>query len=164
MRQRLGIAIALLGSPKLLILDEPINGLDPTGIKEIRDLILKINKERNVTILISSHLLDELSKIVTTYGIIKNGVLVEEISSDELLSRCQQYFKLTATPVDQTADLLKERYGFTNLWIEDGSFKITDPIESVPELIRFLVQNDIDIEEATMLNCSLEDYFIERMV
>lgn len=109
-------------------------------------------------------MLDELSKIVTTYGIIKNGVLVEEISSDELLSRCQQSFKLTATPVDQTAGLLKERYSFTNLWIEDGSFKITDPIESIPELIRFLVQNDIDIEEATMLNCSLEDYFIERMV
>ena len=77
MKQRLGIAVALLGDPEFLVLDEPVNGLDPAGMKEVRDLIVKLNKERGVTVLISSHLLDELSKIVTRYGIINNGVLVD---------------------------------------------------------------------------------------
>ena len=77
MRQRLGIAIALLGNPEFLVLDEPVNGLDPAGMKEVRDLILKLNHEKNITILISSHLLDELSKIVTRYGSINDGMLIE---------------------------------------------------------------------------------------
>ena len=89
MKQRLGIAIALLGNPEVLILDEPVNGLDPAGIKEVRDLLLKLNKEKNVTIMISSHLLDELAKITTKYGIINNGVLVEEIDAQKLMERCK---------------------------------------------------------------------------
>ena len=84
MKQRLGIGIALLGDPEFLILDEPVNGLDPTGIKEIRDVILRLNHERGITFLISSHLLDELAKIVTTYGIINDGMLIEQISAAEL--------------------------------------------------------------------------------
>ena len=90
MRQRLGIAIALLGDPELLLLDEPINGLDPEGIKDIRDLILKLNKEKGITFLISSHLLDELGKIVTKYGIINNGEMIEEIDAEELREKCKQ--------------------------------------------------------------------------
>ncbi|MDO5521777.1 MAG: ATP-binding cassette domain-containing protein [bacterium] len=164
MRQRLGIAIALLGNPKLLILDEPINGLDPAGIKEIRDLILKINKDRNVTILISSHLLDELSKIVTTYGIINNGILIEEISSAELLSRCKQYFKLIVSPLEKAATLLKENFHFKTITIEENCIKITDEINCIPDVISHLVQNNIAVHEAAMVKCNLEDYFIERMV
>ena len=91
MKQRLGIGIALLGDPEFLILDEPVNGLDPTGIKEIRDVILRLNHERGITFLISSHLLDELAKIVTTYGIINDGVLIEQISAAELEHRCLLY-------------------------------------------------------------------------
>ena len=86
MKQRLGIAVALLGDPEFLVLDEPVNGLDPAGMKEVRDLIVKLNKERGITVLISSHLLDELSKIVTRYGIINNGVLVDELGAAEILS------------------------------------------------------------------------------
>ena len=89
MKQRLGIAVALLGNPEFVLLDEPINGLDPEGIKEIRDMILKLNKEKNITFLISSHLLDELSKVVTRYGIINNGVLIEEIDAKELEDKCK---------------------------------------------------------------------------
>ena len=89
MRQRLGIAIALLGDPEFLVLDEPINGLDPAGIKEIRDVILKLNKGLGITFLISSHLLDELAKVVTKYGIINNGVLIEEVSAKELINKCK---------------------------------------------------------------------------
>lgn len=84
MKQRLAIGIALLGHPEFLVLDEPINGLDPAGIKEIRDVILALNQKKGVTFLVSSHLLDELSKIVTTYGIIKDGVLIEQITAKEL--------------------------------------------------------------------------------
>lgn len=84
MRQRLGIAIALCGNPDFLVLDEPINGLDPQGIIEIRELILKLNRERKITVLISSHLLDELSKIATHYGFIDGGKMLQEISADEL--------------------------------------------------------------------------------
>ena len=86
-KQRMGIAIALLGEPELMVLDEPINGLDPAGIKDIRDLILRLNQEKGITFLISSHLLDELSKIVTRYGIINQGRLVEEVSTAELANR-----------------------------------------------------------------------------
>lgn len=88
MRQRLAIAIALIGEPKFLILDEPTNGLDPEGIKEIRDLILHLNQEKQITVLISSHILSELSKFATRYGIIHNGSLIEEFTEEELWKRC----------------------------------------------------------------------------
>ena len=100
MKQRLGIAIALLGNPEILVLDEPINGLDPAGIVEIRNLLLKLNKERGMTILISSHILGELSKVATTYGIITKGVLVEEISSEDIdnFSNETLLFKVSDSP------------------------------------------------------------------
>ena len=104
MRQRLGIAIALCGSPDLLLLDEPINGLDPQGIIEIRELILKLNRERKITVIISSHILDELSKLATHYGFIDNGSIVREMSAEELEAACRKCMRVT---VSNTAVLTK---------------------------------------------------------
>ncbi|SFD27380.1 ATP-binding cassette domain-containing protein [Ruminococcus albus] len=104
MRQRLGIAVALCGSPDLLVLDEPVNGLDPQGIVEIRELILKLNREKNITVLISSHILDELSKLATHYGFIDGGKIIREMSADELDALCRKCMRLT---VSSTAILAK---------------------------------------------------------
>ena len=99
MKQRLGIAMALLGNPDLLILDEPINGLDPEGILEIRQMLKRFNEENRITMIISSHILGELSKIATDYGIIKDGKLIEQISAKELEAKCNDYIHLKTPPV-----------------------------------------------------------------
>ena len=104
MRQRLGIAVALCGSPDLFVLDEPINGLDPQGIVEIRELILKLNRKKNITVLISSHILDELSKFATHYGFIDQGKIIREMSAEELDAVCRKCMRVT---VSSTAILTK---------------------------------------------------------
>lgn len=108
MRQRLGIAIALAGSPDFLILDEPVNGLDPQGIIEIRELILKLNREQQITVLISSHILSELSKLATHYGFIHNGYIVKEISSEELQAACRKCVHMEVSDTKPLARVLDE--------------------------------------------------------
>ena len=121
MRQRLGIAIALLGDPEFLILDEPINGLDPEGIREIRDVIASLNRERGVTFLISSHLLDELAKVVTKYGILSGGVLQEEITAKQLEERCRSGLKITVDNIAKALSVLEGRIGRSNIGIAGRS-------------------------------------------
>ena len=106
MRQRLGIAVALCGKPDFLVLDEPINGLDPQGIIEMRELILKLNRENNITILISSHILDELSKIATHYGFINGGQIVREMSAEELENECRKCVRVKVTDTAALARVL----------------------------------------------------------
>lgn len=106
MRQRLGIAVALAGNPDFLVLDEPINGLDPQGIVEVRELILKLNRERETTILISSHILGELSKLATHYGFIDRGRIVKELSADELERACRKCVRVQVTDVNALARVL----------------------------------------------------------
>ena len=106
MRQRLGIAIALTGSPELLVLDEPVNGLDPQGIIEMRELILKLNRERGITVLISSHILDELSRLATHYGFIDGGRMVREMSAEELEARCRKCMRLDVSDTRALARVL----------------------------------------------------------
>ena len=111
MRQRLGIAVALCGNPDFLVLDEPINGLDPQGIIEMRKLILKLNREHQITVLISSHILDELSKLATHYGFIDNGRIVKEISAEELDAVCRKCVSVEVTNVKNYMDnIVKEAY------------------------------------------------------
>ena len=163
MKQRLGIAIALLGNPEVLILDEPVNGLDPAGIKEVRDLLLKLNKEKNVTIMISSHLLDELAKITTKYGIINNGVLVEEIDAQKLMERCKNNIVISCDRLQEAKELLESELKLTNISIVNDKLHIVDEIESTDEINSLLVKNDFKVHEITINKNSFEDYFIERL-
>lgn len=163
MKQRLGIAIALLGNPEVLILDEPVNGLDPAGIKEVRDLLLKLNKEKNVTIMISSHLLDELAKITTKYGIINNGILVEEIDAQKLMERCKNNIVISCDRLQEAKELLESELKLTNISIVNDKLHIVDEIESTDEINTLLVKNDFKVHEITINKNSFEDYFIERL-
>ena len=106
MKQRLGIAIALCGDPDFLVLDEPVNGLDPQGIVEIRELILRLNREKNITVLISSHILDELSKLATHYGFIDGGKMIKEMSAEELEAACRKCQRLEVTNTRALARVL----------------------------------------------------------
>ena len=109
MRQRLGIGVALCGDPDFIILDEPINGLDPQGIIEIRELILKLNRERGITFLISSHILDELAKIATNYGFIDHGHIVRQMSADELKQECRKSLRMKVSDIGLLSKIMEEK-------------------------------------------------------
>lgn len=163
MKQRLAIGVALLGHPEFLVLDEPVNGLDPAGIKEIRDVILRLNREKGVTFLISSHLLDELSKIVTTYGIIKDGVLIEQISADELETRCRHHLKITVDNVQKSLSLLACITDRNTIKVEGSSLYLYSLIDKRDRINRLLVRHGIRVSELKIQTASLEEYFLERM-
>ena len=164
MKQRLGIAIALLGSPDFLILDEPINGLDPTGIKELRELLLKLNKEQGITIMISSHILGELSKIATRYGIINNGILVDDFTNEELEVRCKRCIKLKVDDTKKAATILETVIGTTNYDIlPDHTIRLFDHLDNTAYVNSELSKNDIMIESSSLMGQDLEGYFMELM-
>lgn len=138
MRQRLGIAVALCGNPDFLVLDEPVNGLDPQGIIEIRELLLKLNREYQITILISSHILDELSKIATHYGFIDNGMIVQEISAKELFRICGKYWKMKVTDTKKlctVCDAMGLEYRVHSRQEADvhGELKVTELVMALAE-------------------------------
>ena len=163
MRQRLGIAIALLGDPEFLLLDEPINGLDPEGIKDIRDLILKLNKEKNITFLISSHLLDELGKIVTKYGIINNGEMIEEISAEDLREKCKQKLTIEVDDTDKAFEIASKIVNKENVLKEKHIITITEQINKAAELNTALVKGGVSVKAIYPNLDSLEEYFMKRI-
>lgn len=163
MKQRLGIAVALLGAPDFLILDEPVNGLDPAGIKEIRDLIISLNKEKNITFLISSHLLDELSRVVTKYGIINDGRLIEEVTADELVKRCRQSLSITVDDPNRACEVLKEALGVNEMEVDGGKVVLYSHIDEGAEINRLLSQNGLLVSGIEQNAENLEEYFMERI-
>ena len=163
MKQRLAIGIALLGHPEFLVLDEPINGLDPAGIKEIRDVILTLNQKKGVTLLVSSHLLDELSKIVTTYGIIKDGVLIEQITARELEGRCRHHLKLKVNDIPKAAALLSCIARPEAIKVLDDCISMSELLDQSDRINRLLVRHGIRVSELSVQTASLEEYFLERM-
>ena len=164
MRQRLGIANALMGNPKLLILDEPINGLDPMGIVEIRELLKKINKEKDMTILISSHILSELSELATTYGIISNGKLIEEITAKQLSEKCRQYIDLKVDNTARAVILLERELGISDYEVlEDSNIKVFSNLDNVGEINSLLSRSGIIVESISVKGENLEEYFMNKV-
>ena len=162
MRQRLGLAIALLGNPDIMILDEPINGLDPAGIKEIRDIILELN-QKGVTFLISSHLLDELGRIATKFGIMADGVLTDEITKDELEARSRAFLKVTVDDSQKAAGILAAWNPTLKIDTEGNEVHITTEIEDTSEVVLTLVNAGVRVYEMRNESINLEDFFIERL-
>lgn len=162
MKQRLAVANAILGNSRLLILDEPINGLDPVGIVEIRDLLKKINKEKDVTILISSHILGELSELATNYGIIADGKLLEEITAKELREKCRQYIELEVDDALKTTTLLETEFGISEYEVlENNKIKIFSHLHNVGKINSTLSKNDVIVERIGLRGDSLEEYFVD---
>ena len=164
MKQRLAIGLTLLGNPDFLILDEPINGLDPTGIQEIRNFLLKLNKERHITILISSHILGELSKLANKYGIIKKGKLLDEVTANQLRSRCQCCLQITVSDAAKAAVVLEKQLHTTNYEVMNGQrLRVFDYVEDAGIVNTTLANAGIMIYESVISRESLEDYFNKKM-
>ena len=161
MKQRLGIAIALVGNPDFLILDEPINGLDPEGIIEIRELILKLNKERGITFLISSHYLDELSKIATNYGFIENGHMMQEIPKEELEKKCKKRLELEVSNIKECVKYFEEKQ-FSYEVISNEKIYLYHKM-NITELAIALSEKNCIINKFEEKEESLESYYINLM-
>lgn len=158
MRQRLGIAIALCGNPDFLILDEPINGLDPQGIIEIRELILKLNKERRITVLISSHILDELARLATHYGFMDNGVMIKEISAAELEKSFRKCTKVNVNNIKQLIVVL-DRLNIEHKILENEEVEIYGKI-NINRLVIELDKEGCEILSIHQHEESLENYYM----
>lgn len=162
MKQRLGLALALMNKPELLLLDEPINGLDPFGIVEIRNLLIKLNKEKNITILISSHILPELSNLVTCYGFIDQGKMMKEITHDDLSKECNRYLELKVDNVERMATLLETELGYTAYKVSpDYSIHIFDYLDQPAMISELVVKHGIGLKALNVKEINLEDYFIQ---
>lgn len=159
MRQRLSIAFSLISNPDFLILDEPINGLDPEGIMEVRDLLIKLHHEREITILISSHILDELSKLATHYGFINKGTLIKEMSSEELERNCSKKISITVDSTRKLAPVL-DQMGLIYTVLSETTAEIYSHIEVTP-LVLALADKDCRVITMSEDNESLESYFIK---
>lgn len=158
MKQRLGIAIALAGDPDFLVLDEPTNGLDPQGIIEMRELILKLNKEHQITVLISSHILDELSRLATHYGIIDGGRMVKELSAEELEAACRKCMRVTVSDTRalvRVLDGMKADYKVLSDTQADIFAKL-----NISQLALLLAKENCELVEVQERDESLESYFI----
>ncbi len=163
MKQRLGIALALAGDPEILLLDEPINGLDPQGIAEVREILTKLNQERGITIIISSHILAELAKLATDYAIIDNGVIVEESTRDELELRCRTKLVFKCDDPAGAIKVLKDA-GYSNLEQgEDDSIYVYEEGEVGPDMNMKICQAGIMVRSFAYETVDLEEYFLNTI-
>ena len=162
MRQRLGIAMTLLGDPEFIILDEPMNGLDPAGIVDIRELILRLNREMGITFLISSHILTELALVATRYGIISHGKLLQEISSDELAGVCRHTAEIKVTDRDALVALLAPDFDNTVMFLLDGGVRIEGDID-LNAVLGKIISAGLTIKAVNTYSTSIEDYYLSMM-
>ena len=159
MRQRLGIAMALINNPKVLILDEPMNGLDPEGIAELRDLLVKLNKNEGITVLISSHILSELEKIATCYGFISHGKIIEEISAEELQARCRKSLNVKVDNPDEAQKIIAD-LGIKDFKVSStGDIKIFENVQ-INNVVTALSSKNIAILGINSADESVEEYYL----
>lgn len=160
MKQRIGIAMALLGNPALLILDEPINGLDTDGMRIMREIIVDITQNLGCTVLISSHILGELEKIATHYGIIRQGRLIQELSAQDMENRSRVFVSLkTRNMKEALGDLQKK---FSNVRLEEEYIRVYD-VDDTESIVKYLLENNHTISEIEKNKVGLEEYYIELM-
>lgn len=161
MRQRLAIAVTLITNPEFLILDEPTNGLDPAGIVEMREIIQRLVSERGITVMLSSHLLDELSQVATHYGILHNGKLIQEFSREELENKTRRYIDL-AVDQPEKAIVVFEKIGIKDYEVTANShIRIYQALERAAEINRALILDNVSVSHLAIANQKLEDYFLQ---
>ncbi|MBP3326097.1 MAG: ATP-binding cassette domain-containing protein [Coprococcus sp.] len=165
MKQRLGIALALMHEPEFLILDEPINGLDPAGIVEMRKLMLKLNREKGLTIIISSHILSELANMATCYGFIDHGVILKELTASELEDIEKSYIKLSTNNDEAVAAAIAENINASAYYSMDDRCIMIPDIDISPseKISRFVVKSGYDLYSLEIVKTTLEDYFIQLL-
>lgn len=162
MRQRLGLARAVLLKPELLILDEPTNGLDPAGIRQIRELLRKLRNEYGITIVVSSHILSEIESIADTIGIISHGILKEEIAMKQVLEQNLSFIEMTVDNRKRASYVLADKMGIENFKLtEDGTFRIYDTKVSIQELTKAMMENAVGILAVGKKAETLEEYFLK---
>ena len=160
MKQRLGIALAVMDNPDLVILDEPINGLDPIGISELRDTFKKLSHEKGVTLIISSHILSELYMVANRFLFIEKGQVLKEITKEELDIECMRCHVVKTDDTKRAAALIEQKLGITNYKVIDsGELRIYEENVKADELNRLLIQNDVNVSGIFETGISLEDYF-----
>ena len=160
MKQRIGIAMALLGDPALLILDEPINGLDTDGMRLMREILVDITKNCGCTVLISSHLLGELEKIATHYGIIRQGKMIQELSAQEMDSRARVFISIKTKDMNGAKGVLRRKYG--DVREEEGCLRVYD-VDDTESIVEYLIQNGHVVNEIRKNKIGLEEYYVELM-
>ena len=160
MKQRLGIGLALIGEPDLLVLDEPINGLDPQGMAEMRDLLLRLNRERDLTILLSSHILKELSKVATNYGIIHEGRLIKEMTSSELATACSERIEIKLPNPEAAIPILDDlKFGKYKV-INSDTIQVFERLDESGKIAMELAKNDIHIKTISITSEAIDDYYL----
>ena len=160
MKQRLGIALALVGDPKLIILDEPINGLDPQGIAEVRETLIRLRDDKGITIMISSHILDELAKVADAFGIIHEGELLDEFTAAELHRRCGQNIKIRTGNNAAAAAVLRGMGIEAQASEHADCITVYEHLDDSPAMAKAIVNAGIDLSEIYLRSVSLEDYFL----
>ena len=162
MKERLGIARAILCKPELLILDEPTNGLDPAGMKQIRDLLKTLCEEYGITIMVSSHILSEIESIADTIGVINHGMMIKEIGMKEIEEMSLAYIELTVANPKKAAYVLSDKLGISNFKIiENNTIRIYDQHISAQELSKVMALNDVEVMALGKQSETLEDYFLK---
>ena len=161
MKQRLGLALALMNRPDFLLLDEPINGLDPEGIVEFRNLLLQLNRERQTTILISSHILSELGNLATCYGFIDNGRMLEQISAKTLEEKCRACIEAKVDNASQAALVLEQQLGIRDYEVLPGNvLRIYSSLDAPQRVTQALVEGGVALQGIESRGANLEDYFL----